>query len=179
MAEGRFQIQRNRPPCCPRIDKTPRLWYNVSVSEAIDLTAKQTAFLIALREYGTIRRAAEIAHVGRSTVQRWREENINGFRAQFLEAEDHFVDGIVDHVYTEMKEWRIGHNPTMPIFMLKALRPNTYRELTQVQDDHARELLKKLEALTGLKVPDAVEDRPDSQLTALEQVQRILNAGDV
>ena len=148
------------------------------MAESIDLTAKQQAFLIAMRESGTIRKAAEIAHVGRSTVQRWRDENVNGFRAAFLDAEDHFVDGLVDHVYTLLKDMKVGHNPTLMIFMLKALRPNTYRELTQVQDDHARDLLRKLEALTGLRVPDAVEDRPDAQLTALEQVARILKAGE-
>ena len=147
------------------------------MAEPIDLTAKQQTFLVAMRELGTIRKAAETAHVGRSTVQRWREENVNGFRAAFLEAEDHFVDGLVDHVYTILKEMRVGHNPTLMIFMLKALRPNTYRELTQVEDDHARALLKKLEALTAPAVNVEVEDRPDSQLTALEQVARILKAG--
>ena len=146
--------------------------------DAIDLTAKQQAFLIAMRELGTIRKAAETAHVGRSTVQRWREENVNGFRAAFLEAEDHFVDGLVDHVYTLLKDMKVGHNPTLMIFMLKALRPNTYRELTQVQDDHARDLLRKLEALTARTVPAEISDRPDAQLTALEQVQRILKAGE-
>ena len=153
------------------------MWYNMYVDE-INLTAKQQTFLVALRELGTVRKAAEVAHVGRSTVQRWRAENVNGFRAEFLEAIEHFTDGLEDQVFELLKDMKVGHNPTLMIFMLKALRPHKYRELTQVQDDHARDLLRKLEALTAPAVAVEQADRPDSQLTALEQVQRILKAGE-
>ena len=75
-------------------------------------------------------------------------------------------------MFTMLKDMKVGHNPTLMIFALKALRPLKYRELTQVPDDHARELLRKLEMLNA--VSSVVADKPHSPLTALEQVQQIL-----
>lgn len=148
------------------------------MENAFDLTQKQQLFITALRESGTIRKAAELAHVGRSTVQRWREENINGFRGQFDDAMDHFTDGLEDKMFALLGEMKVGHNPTLMIFALKALRPLKYRELTQVQDEHARALLKKLETFTAKAAKEIEGGRGKSELTALEQVQEILKQGD-
>ena len=140
---------------------------------ALTLTEKQRLFLDAVRGVGTIRKAAEIAHVGRSTVQVWRQENVNGFRGLFEEAQDDFVDGLEAKMFALIDEMKVGHNPTLLIFALKAARPLKYRELTQVPDEAARDLLRKLEEWQ--KKPEVMAaDKPAGLLTALEQVEQIL-----
>ena len=137
-----------------------------------ELSDTQTRFLTAFKECGTLRKAAVAAKVGRSTVAKWRADNTNGFRAHFEDALDDFADDLEAQMFTMLKDMKVGHNPTLMIFALKALRPLKYRELTQIPDDHARELLRKLEMLNA--VPSVVADKPLSPLTALEQVQQIL-----
>lgn len=146
------------------------------MADIVDISSRQKLFLDALRTMGTIRKAAALAHVGRSTVDKWRSDNTNGFRALFDEALDDFADGLEDKMFALLEEMKVGHNPTLLIFALKAARPLKYRELTQIPDDHARELLRKLELLVPVAAPELV-DKPDPQATVLEQVERILKEG--
>ena len=145
------------------------------MAEAIapDLSQKQQLFLDAFRLAGTIRKAAAAARVGRTTVNKWRANNINGFRARFEEATDDFADEIEEMLFERIRAQGPGHNPTLAIFMLKALRPLKYRELTQVQDDSARDLLMKLESWQSKKPDVSVEDKPEVELSPLEQVERL------
>ena len=138
------------------------------------ITEKQSNFLTALKEVGTMRKAAAAAHVGRSTVDSWRKENLNGFRALFDEALDDFADKLESKMFDLLDEMRVGHNPTLLIFALKALRPLKYRELTQIPDSHAAELMRKLEALEARIV---VEKAAERELTALEQIDELLKKG--
>ena len=138
-----------------------------------DTAQKQQMFLDALREAGTLRKSAELAHVGRSTVAQWRADNVNGFRARFDEALDDFADKLEAKMFELLGEMRVGHNPTLLIFALKALRPIKYRELTQIPDEHARTLLKRLEEFAP-KVVAAPESADAAQLSPMEQVEQLL-----
>ena len=140
---------------------------------AVDTGMRQQLFLDAIKEVGTLRKAAAAAHISRSTVAKWRSENTDGFRERFNEAIDDFADSLEEKMFDLLAEMKVGHNPTLLIFALKALRPLKYRELTTVPDENARELLRKLEQFTAQAVGSgaAVDD---SQLTALQQVERLL-----
>lgn len=145
------------------------------------LSQKQELFLTALKEVGTIRRAVVVAKTGRSTVDRWRKDNVNGFRARFDEAMSDFADMLEAKMFDLIGEMKVGHNPTLLIFALKALRPLKYRELTQIPDENARDLLRKLEEFTATAPATAgiAEDRPENMLTAVEQVERLFRANNV
>ena len=140
-----------------------------------DLTQKQELFLDALKEVGTLRKAAVAAHVGRSTIQKWRADNVNGFRDRFDAALDDFADLLETTMFDLINEMKVGHNPTLLIFALKALRPLKYRELTQVTDEKAQDLLRKLEDWRApAKTEQDKKDQPEVNLTPLEQVERLL-----
>ena len=137
---------------------------------------KQALFLQAFRDTGTIRKASALAEVGRSTVQRWRTDNVDGFRARFDEALDDFADGLEAKMFEMLAEMKVGHNPTMLIFALKALRPLKYRELTQIPDENSRDLLRKLEQWQQSPGPGQLDHGqlgPESE-SALQQVERLL-----
>ena len=143
---------------------------------AVDTARRQQLFLDAIKEVGTLRKAAAAAHISRSTVAKWRADNTDGFRERFNEAMDDFADSLEAKMFDLLGEMRVGHNPTLLIFALKALRPLKYRDLTTVPDENARELLRKLEQFTAnVTGTTAVPDEP--QLTALEQVQKLLKEG--
>ena len=98
---------------------------------------------------------------------------MDGFRERFNEAMDDFADALEEIMFGLLEEMKVGHNPTLLIFALKALRPLKYRDLTTVPDEHARELLRKLEQFTAAAAATGTAT-DDSQLTALEQVQKLL-----
>ena len=144
---------------------------------AVDTGFRQQLFLDAIKEVGTLRKAAAAAKISRSTVAKWRADNTDGFRERFNEAMDDFADSLEAKMFELLGEMRVGHNPTLLIFALKALRPLKYRDLTTVPDEHARELLRKLEEFTAAAT-GTTASADDSQLTALQQVERLLKEGN-
>ena len=130
------------------LDKRPGMWYNIlkmPVLDAIEVAARQELFLKSYAEVGTIRKAAGIVHVGRNQVHQWREENVNGFRERFAAAHEDYIETLEAKMYDLIGEMRVGHNPTLLIFALKALRPAVYRDLSQVPADGARDVIRALE----------------------------------
>ena len=115
--------------------------YNVPA----DTEQKQELFLKAIARVKTLRKASELTGVSRNTVRRWRDENVNGFRERFADACEDYIESLEDKMYELIGEMRVGHNPTLLIFALKALRPDTYRDLSTVPNEGARDLLRKLE----------------------------------
>mgnify|MGYP001564126500 FL=1 len=85
-----------------------------------------------------------------------------------------FADIIEDKALALIQESKVGHNPTLLIFMLKALRPLKYRELTQIPDEHARDLLRKLEEWKAARPDMPADDKSEGELTAMQQVERLL-----
>ncbi len=116
------------------------------------------AFLAAFRETGNVRLAREVAKVGRSSHYRWLEKDPE-YREAFdvakedaadvLEAEAHrrAVDG-----WEEPVGWYKGvaggtvrrYSDVLLIFLLKALRPERYRERYEIKGTLANLDLRRL-----------------------------------
>ena len=110
-------------------------------AEAANCQRKQSAFLAAFAEHATVAAAAKAAHVGRRTHYNWLETD-DAYAARFkdvdesvteaLEAEarrraQHGVDEPVHYQGKKVDTIR-RYSDTLLIFLLKARRPEMYRE---------------------------------------------------
>src|SRR6267378_2205910 len=84
---------------------------------------KREKFLDSIRESGNVRAACVAASVGRTTAYRWRDED-----ATFAAEWDMALDDACDLL--ERTAWQRAHesSDTLLIFLLKAHRPEKYRE---------------------------------------------------
>lgn len=83
----------------------------------------EEVFLNAYRQCGTVKYAAKKAKVGRTTVYRWREESTR-FAKEFEDAQEDAVQELESAAWERAKV----HSDTLLIFLLKANRPEKYRE---------------------------------------------------
>lgn len=86
------------------------------------------AFLKALADTGVVRAACEAAEVDRATVYKYRDHN-EGFRKQWDEALEASTDAL--EAVARMRATTISD--TLLIFLLKANRPDKYRETRNVE----------------------------------------------
>lgn len=92
-------------------------------------TAKKRArFLDALREHGTVYAACQASGVPRTTVYRWREDD-----ADFAAAWDAAIEDVTDMLEREAIRRATEGSDTLMIFLLKANRPEKYRETNNLQ----------------------------------------------
>lgn len=110
--------------------------------------ARQHAFLIAYRDVGNIRDAAQVAGIDRSTHYAWLRDDLD-YRQRFATAESDAADllerearrravvGVEEAVY--YKGQQVGavrkYSDVLLIFLLKGLRPEKYRE--RYQHEHS------------------------------------------
>ncbi len=110
-------------------------------AEAADRQRKQSAFLAAFAEHATIAVAATAAHVGRRTHYNWLEAD-EAYAARFKDVEEGVTealeaearrraqDGVDEPVHYQGKKVDTirRYSDTLLIFLLKARRPEVYRE---------------------------------------------------
>lgn len=105
-------------------------------NEYPDVTPEQRAFLIALPEAGSITAAAKAVGINRDTPYGWleREGGSNGqpgvgpFSDAFRRAKQQLADEYESNLYARARAEQGMPGVVAGIFMLKALRPDTYRE---------------------------------------------------
>ena len=90
-------------------------------------TVKKREFLDALAENGSIRHAAVLAGIGRTTAYRWKSED-----EEFAAAWDESVEDSTCKLEESMFLRALDKDTTAAIFLLKARRPATYRERHEV-----------------------------------------------
>ena len=110
-------------------------------AEAADRQRKQSAFLAAFAEHATVAAAAKVADVGRRTHYDWLEAD-EAYAARFTDVEEgvtealeaearrraqHGVDEPVHYQGKKVDTIR-RYSDTLLIFLLKARRPEMYRE---------------------------------------------------
>jgi transposase-like protein len=86
--------------------------------------AKAEAFLATLAKTGNVTLSAEAAGVGRETVYRWRRDS-EDFAGAWDEANTLGTDALEDEAVTRAVA---GKSDTLLIFMLKARRPEKFKE---------------------------------------------------
>ncbi len=110
-------------------------------AEAADRQRKQSAFLVAFAEHATIAAAATAAHVGRRTHYDWLEAD-EAYAARFTDVEEGVTEaleaearrraqcGVEEPVHYQGKKVDTirRYSDTLLIFLLKARRPEMYRE---------------------------------------------------
>lgn len=87
-------------------------------------------FLVALERVGTVTSAAKSAGIGRTTAYEWREDD-----EKFADAWDHAMEAKADELEESMFTRAVGGDTRAAEFMLKAMRPEKYRERHDVRAD--------------------------------------------
>ena len=111
------------------------------------MNPQHRAFLAAFRETSNVRLACEVAKVGRSSHYRWLEED-SAYREAFDQAKLQAADVLEAEAFRRAVEgveeqvgWYRGvaggtvrrYSDVLLIFLLKALRPEKYRERVDVR----------------------------------------------
>ena len=122
------------------------------------MNSHQRAFLVAFRETGNVRLACEVAKVGRSSHYRWLEED-SEYREAFDLAKEDAADVFEAEAHRRAVEgvekpagWYKGvaggyvreYSDILLIFLLKAVRPEKYREQVEMRGVLANIDLTKL-----------------------------------
>ncbi len=111
---------------------------------------RKKRFLAALAAGHSVKTAADAAGIARQTVYRWRQED-----EDFARAWDDAVEDGTDLLEDEALRRALEGSDTMLIFLLKARRPEKYRDTHRVQHDGA----VRIEVVAPLPEPD--EDGAD------------------
>ena len=144
-------------------------------SEHDPAQSKRAEFLSVVADTGIILRACELTGIGRTNVYRWRKEPEFEAALQLaveeaterleLEARRRAFEGVEKPVYQGGEH--VGdiqeYSDTLLMFLLKAARPEVYRETIRV--DIRREAERMAEAL-GMDAADV--------MAAVEEAERIL-----
>jgi hypothetical protein len=89
------------------------------------------AFLDAFAQTGIVRAAAEAAGVGRASVYRWLEHD-DAFALAFRQAEEESTQRLEQEAFRRATR-PIEPSDTLLIFLLKARRPERYRDRVDVR----------------------------------------------
>ncbi len=148
----------------------------------------QRAFLAAFRETANVRRACEVAKVGRSSHYRWLKEDLE-YREAFDLAKECAADLIEAEAYRravtgwdEPAGWYKGqaggmvrkYSDVLLIFLLKGIRPEKYRERVELRGAFAN--------LDVSKLPDDLVARlasGENPLSVLAGRRELLEPGKV
>ena len=141
----------------------------ISGNRPEDVKARQNMFLKAFDKHGTIKHACMETKIGRVTVARWKREDAYGFIQRFDDAKEDYAEIIENVVFERAKQPNC--NPILQIFVLKALKPDKYRDLAVVTDDIAKDVMRDLRnKFKGIQFSD--DDSPDK--SAEQQAEDIL-----
>ncbi len=94
-----------------------------SAADAAPFTPPHERFLAALGEGLSVAGAAKLAGVGRQTVYDWRKRD-----GEFAAAWDDAIETGTDNLEDEARRRPMSTSDTLMIFLLKARRPDKYKE---------------------------------------------------
>ena len=124
---------------------------------------RQDDFLRAYAATGTIRKAAEIVGIHRSTVSMWQKDDF--FRDRFMESKVDFREQLEELAFQRLREQGAKDNPVLLITMLNAHYPEKYRTgMSQDQDEgllHLMEMRRTVQAQR--RIAEAEADRLESE----------------
>jgi hypothetical protein len=141
----------DRTPRTPKKERD-RLQAERAQREADDRAAKQARFLLAFRDTGNVRASCQAAGIGRQTAYDWRDQ-YPPFAAQWDEAQEDAVD-VLEAVALQRAK---ATSDTLLIFLLKAHRPDKYRDTVNLRLFVEREAAAMAEQ-TGISAPDIMAE---------------------
>lgn len=93
------------------------------MSRHTDTAEKKAVFIAELRDRGTVYHAAKAAGIGRKTAYRWRDASPT-FAAEWDDAKEDTVEILEDSMFQRA----VKGDTVAGIFLLKAMRPDKYRD---------------------------------------------------
>lgn len=106
--------------------------------------ARQSAFLAAYIQVGTVLSSAEAIGSPRQTVEYWQKHDVLGFVARFDKAQQGFRETLERIATGRVFAQKPNDNPLLLITLLNANWPNKYRPASATTDDAAKELMAEL-----------------------------------
>ena len=143
--------------------------------------SNQDAFLVAFGEVGSIKKACEIAGVGRTTVKDWVSKDAFNFKMKLEAAKEIFREMLQDMALERAQSQKPNDNPVLLITLLNAAWPERYRKQNYMADDSAKEMMsewKKWVKENNVKSKKGTKEREeeeDARQNAVNEVERILN----
>ena len=108
---------------------------------------RQDRYLRAYSELGTVRNAAKVAEIDRSTVDRWFKDDLHGFRAKYDHARQSHREYLESKMFALIEEMKPGQNPTLLIFALNGAWPEKYKMNVAGNEDNAKQTLSEIRKL--------------------------------
>lgn len=149
-------------------------------SEADDMIrAKQDAFLAALGDVGSIRKACEASGVGRSTVTGWSARDVNGFRTKVRVSKELFREHLQDMALERIKNQKPNDNPILLVTLLNAEWPEKYRRDGNMAGTEVKEMMADWkrwvkENNKKSKKDPGVTEADEAHRNAIDEVEKIL-----
>jgi len=137
--------------------------------------AIQDAFLSAYGECGTVRTAAKAAGIHRSTMYKWEEKNLYGFKDKKFEAFQIFKEYLQDLALERVKSQSPKDNPVLLLSMMNAFIPEFNRN-SKGDVSEAKELLAELKRWRKESEPVKEDaETVDAKKNAIDEVEKILS----
>ncbi len=115
---------------------------------------KKERYLEALAAVGTLSGACRVAGISPHTVYAWEADD-PAFVDRQAEARTRVADRLEEMALSRALNVKDPHGHLMIIFMLKALRPDKYRERIKVDLEH---IVRRMAAEEGLDPDEAVRE---------------------
>lgn len=144
----------------------------VAVALARNSPLKQKAFLAAFEETCSVTRAAELAHVDRKTHYAWLDDP--EYRAAFQRSRERAADALEDEAVRRAREGTmrattvagkreivVDYSDLLLIFLLKGMRPDKYRERSEVKMPALEGTLAEVLRAREDKAKQIIEIQPD------------------
>jgi hypothetical protein len=116
-------------------------------SRAEDVLERQDRFLRAYAELGTVRNAAKVAEIGRTTVEHWIRDDLHEFKGRYEHARYSHREYLESKMFALIEEMKPGQNPTLLIFALNGAWPEKYKMNVAGNEDNAKQTLSEIRKL--------------------------------
>ena len=157
-----------------RIDKTTSDTYKQLSPSKKRQWRRQTKFLRAYSESRSKTVSASFAGVSYRTVMVWQRSNEFGFTERLEDAAILFCESLEQLALDRVRSQDAKANPVLLITLLNANLPEKYRPTVVMSDDTAKDVMKELRKLAQ-DAPDPVPESPTEELSAIEEVNKILS----
>ena len=143
-------------------------------TDADSVLARQEDFLQAFARCGTIRQAASIVGVHRTTVNEWRKDDF--FQDRFQLAKVDFREHLEEVAFDRLKEQGANANPVLLITLLNAHYPEKYRPNNTSPDEESRQRLLDLKKMVAdsRRAADAAQEEEEIPETPEMRLEKIL-----
>jgi len=142
--------------------------------------ARQSAFIAAYGEVGSIRRASEAASVSRSTVAGWISKDIYNFKTKYETAREMFREFLQDVAVQRVGDQGPRDNPLLLITLLNAHWPEKYRRDANVVTNEVKEMMSEWkryvrESNRKTKPSPELKEAEEARKNAMNEVEHILS----